>query len=74
MGKVDVMLKLDFSNAFNTLRRDSILEAVLDKAPMIYNFCCLAYEQSSVLRFGVWRFRLAMAVNRVTHCVPSSLP
>ena len=45
------MIKLDFSNAFNTLRRDAMLEAIHKEVPEIFNFCLLAYEDSSVLCF-----------------------
>ena len=46
-----LLLKLDFSNAFNTLRRDSILEVVHRLSPEIYNFVHLAYHQKSILSF-----------------------
>ena len=32
----DAMVKLDFRNAFNSIRRDRMLEAVRDLAPTIY--------------------------------------
>jgi len=47
-----VIAKLDFSNAFNCLHRDSILSAVFQQSPEIYNYCRLAYSQSSTLWFG----------------------
>ena len=37
------LLKVDFINAFNTLRRDSLLEAVKSHCPGIYNYCLIAY-------------------------------
>ena len=43
--------KLDFSNAFNTLRRDAMLEAVKQHVPEIFNFCCLAYADGSDLLY-----------------------
>ena len=46
------LVKIDFSNAFNCLRRDTMLEAVADRIPQLYKFCHLAYSQSSVLWFG----------------------
>ena len=52
-----VVAKLDFKNAFNSVRRDCMLEAVLSEVPEIYNFCHLAYNDSSILKFGehsVW--------------------
>jgi hypothetical protein len=47
-----ILIKLDFSNAFNCLRRDSMLEAVYREIPEIYNFCHLSYASSSYLSFG----------------------
>jgi len=46
-----VLVKLDFRNAFNTVRRDCILETVRDKVPEIFNFCKLAYGDFSYLFF-----------------------
>ena len=40
-----VIAKLDFTNAFNTLHRDSMLDAVFQNIPEIYKFCHLAYRQ-----------------------------
>lgn len=53
-GRMDVdqvLIKLDFKNAFNTLKREAILDAVHRQAPDIYNLCRLAYGQSSSLNF-----------------------
>ena len=44
-------MKLDFINAFNSLHRDAMLEAVHAHVPEIYNFCFLAYEDPSILSF-----------------------
>ena len=41
--------KLDFKNAFNSLRRDVMLEAVKREVPEILNFCRLAYADVSHL-------------------------
>ena len=46
------VVKLDFSNAFNSLHRDAMLAAVHDKIPGVYKFCHLAYSQSTDLTFG----------------------
>ena len=59
--------KLDFSNAFNTLRRDSMLEAVKAEVPEIYNFCHLSYAHGSDLIFAERVIRSERALNRVTH-------
>jgi len=47
-----ILAKLDFSNAFNCLHRDSMLSVVLEFAPELYSFCHLAYSKSSFLKFG----------------------
>ena len=49
-----VIAKLDFTNAFNSLHRDSMLEAVFQNIPEIYKFCHLAYGKASFLRYGSW--------------------
>jgi Reverse transcriptase (RNA-dependent DNA polymerase) len=47
-----VVAKIDFSKAFNSIRGDSVLEAVSASVPEIYGFCCLAYQNTSILQFG----------------------
>jgi hypothetical protein len=47
-----VAVKIDFMNAFNCIRRDSVLAAVADTDPVIYRFCHLAYHHTSILQFG----------------------
>ena len=46
------LVKVDFSNAFNTLRRDTILEAVNTHFPELLPFASTTYEESSMLHFG----------------------
>ena len=48
----DVFLKLDFSNAFNTVRRDYAAECVADACPQLLSFFRLCYEKSTILSFG----------------------
>jgi len=43
------VVKLDFTNAFNSLHRDAMLESVLSRVPGIYKLCHLSYSQLSVL-------------------------
>jgi len=50
MTNDDAIVKLDFSNAFNTVRRDAILNAVSIKLPEIYRFCHSAYSETSYLQ------------------------
>jgi hypothetical protein len=47
-----VITKLDFSNAFNCLHRDAMLEAIQLHIPEIYAFCHLAYGYVTSLKFG----------------------
>src|SRR6218665_1544665 len=47
-----VLVKLYFTNAFNTLRRDAMLEAVYTAIPEIYHFALLSYSAPSNLKFG----------------------
>ncbi len=46
------VLKLDFRNAFNSIRRDKVLEAVLEHAPGLYPFVHSAYTLPSSLFWG----------------------
>ena len=46
-----VIVKLDVINAFNSLHRDAMLEAISARVPAIYKFCHLAYNQPSILKF-----------------------
>ena len=48
----DVVIKLDFTNAFNCLRRDVMLQTVAVELPGLYKFCHLAYGNVTKLRFG----------------------
>ena len=54
MGLGQVLVKLDFTNAFNTLRRDAMLEAVYVAIPEIHPFALQSY--SEVLKSQVWLF------------------
>jgi hypothetical protein len=46
-----IVVKLDFSNAFNSLHRDVMLEAIAENVPQIYRFCHLSYDKTSSLTF-----------------------
>ncbi|XP_055355148.1 uncharacterized protein LOC129600635 [Paramacrobiotus metropolitanus] len=47
--KPRAFLKFDFANAFNTVRRDKLMEKVFDRIPAYYNFVRSAYGEDSVL-------------------------
>ena len=46
-----VVAKLDFCNAFNSLRKDQMLRSVLSAVPGIYRFCHLCYSNPSIRKF-----------------------
>ena len=45
-------VKLDFMNAFNTIRRDNIFQTVHDELPELYPFVSMCYSSASLLNFG----------------------
>ena len=49
----NVILKVDFKNAFNSLKRDKILDTVFRKRRQIYNYTHSAYSESSHLFFVI---------------------
>ena len=52
MSENQVLVKLDFRNAFNSIHRDALLECVASRLPELYQFCHLAYGNSTSLQFG----------------------
>jgi len=46
------LVKLDFSNEFNSLHRLNLLNAIYDRLPGLYPYCISAYSQRSVLFYG----------------------
>ena len=52
MEDKDLFLKLDFKNAFNSIRRDVLLTRVKEHFPEIYNLILAAYGESSILLYG----------------------
>ena len=46
------VVKLDFANAFNSVRRDCVLSAVQSMCPALYSFVYSAYAASSNLLWG----------------------
>jgi len=47
-----IVVKLDFSNAFNSLHWFDMLSTVHSRIPDFYSYCCSAYSQPSVLFYG----------------------
>ena len=52
MHPESLMLKVDFCNAFNSIRRDKVLHSVLELAPEIYPLVFSACSKPSLLFFG----------------------
>jgi hypothetical protein len=48
----DILLKLDFQNAFNTIRRDHIADCLLKHAPDLLPIFSACYSEPSFLTFG----------------------
>ena len=46
------MVKLDFTNAFNSIRRDSVAEAVARHVPKLAAYVACSYASDSILSFG----------------------
>jgi hypothetical protein len=46
------LLKIDFTNAFNTLRRDRMLLVIREELPELFPFISSCYSGQSFLRFG----------------------
>ena len=46
-----VFVKLDFTNAFNSVRRDAILTTVAEKMPELYRFTCDSLDCNPQLIF-----------------------
>ena len=49
-----LLLKVDFKNAFNSIRRDVIAEKLADKMPELTPFFILCFGNASFLFFGVF--------------------
>jgi len=47
-----VFIKIDYKNAFNNIRIDSMLEALQNHFPQLLPFVFSSYSQTSELRFG----------------------
>ena len=52
MANGQAVVKLDFSNAFNSLRRDAMLDTVSNRLPQLYKFCWTSYNGDSILQIG----------------------
>ena len=59
-----IIVKLDFKNAFNTLRCDTMLEAIRRELPELYNFAHATCKGAPFLQFG--EFIILSAEGRTT--------
>ncbi len=55
-----VFVKLDISNAFNSLHRDRMLSSINTLLPELAPYCHLAYEKPSQLKFGSYTILSSM--------------
>lgn len=55
-----IFIKLDFANAFNSMRRDVMLRSVHETIPELYAFIHQAYSEESTLQFGRYEVRSQM--------------
>ena len=51
----EVFLKVDFSNAFNSVNRAQVLAAVEEHFPELARWCHFCYGRHTVLQFGRWQ-------------------
>ena len=59
-----VILKLDFENAFNCIRRDKMLQAVSNLAPELAPFVLASYSEPSTLFWGETSLRSSEGVQQ----------
>ena len=52
MSDDHVIVKLDFFNAYNTVRIDTVLESITDKMPELYRFIHASLACPSKLSYG----------------------
>ena len=53
----EIVVKLDWTNAFNCVNRECILEIVASRLPHIFNYIQSAYRLPSTLRFGEFHIK-----------------
>ena len=63
-SKPRILLKTDFRNAFNTLRRDKLLTEIREQCPYLYKFIWQAYSAPSTLFFGRYTLDSATGVQQ----------
>ena len=61
-----VIAKLDFSNAFNSLRRDVMLSAAAENTSDIFRFCHIAYDKATHFQLFGHTILSQKVLNKVT--------
>ena len=64
LPKNHVLVKLDFTNAFNSIHRDEMLLSIHSRLPELYAYCHSAYRQPSF--FGFWLIHCSLPGRRST--------
>ena len=63
-NEYQAIVKIDFTNAFNSLRRDSMLEAMATHLPELLAYVYLSYNCQSILQFGSYLIPLAEGIQQ----------
>jgi hypothetical protein len=68
----NILLKIDFENAFNSIERDSMLIPIKNNFPLIYPFLYQSYRFPSLLFFGNKTISSEVGVQQGDPCGPMS--
>ena len=71
MSEEQVFVKIDMKNAFNTIRRDTFLQAVRERVPGLYRLLWQAYSRPTPLYFGTVRIQSATGLQQGDPCGPA---
>ena len=71
MESGDVMVKIDMKNAFNTIRRDTFLRVVRERAPGLYPLLWQAYSEPTPLYYGTVKMQSATGLQQGDPCGPA---
>ena len=70
MSGEEALVKIDMKNAFNTVRRDSFLRVVRERAPGLYRLLWQAYSEPTPLYYGTVRIQSATGLQQGDPCGP----
>ena len=71
MSGEDALVKIDMQNAFNTVRRDSFLRVVRERAPGLYRLLWQAYHEPTPLYYGKVKIQSATGLQQGDPCGPA---